>query len=87
MYHNINVCATSCPTGQFIDPDLPNTCSLCDIGCNSCSGTSYTCTKCQTVAGVTYYLSGTKCLTNCPLGQFSDLTQLNVCTVCASGCS
>lgn len=74
-------CISSCPKGQY---SLNNVCYPCIDRCAECSSAT-TCTKCQAVAGLPYYLdSNSHCLVTCPDGTYpkSDLT----CTSCTSPC-
>jgi proprotein convertase subtilisin/kexin type 5 len=64
------VCSTTCPSGQFIDINVPNICQKCAIACVTCSITSNNCTGDICASGL-YYFNST-CITTCPQGTFGD---------------
>lgn len=75
-------CISACPNGQY---SSNNICYPCPQMCATCSSTS-TCSSCQAVAGLPYYLdANNNCVMICPGGTYprSDLT----CTACTSPCS
>jgi len=81
-----NACTQTCGNG-FYSNLTTQLCTVCPIGCSLCSS-SLICTQCQSIAGMSYYLSGTTCTINCPIHYFGDYTGgLYVCTACDSPCS
>lgn len=81
----ILTCSPVCLIGQFINNQLQNQCSLCDLGCAVCLGISSNCSSC--ING--YYLNynSLTCTINCPAGQFIDNTLINKCSLCDVGCA
>ena len=80
----LNSCTNSCGTGYYGDSST-SLCTVCPVGCSACSGSgnSITCSACQTVSGVNYYLSGDSCVTSCPATKYGSSGQ---CTGCDSTC-
>jgi proprotein convertase subtilisin/kexin type 5 len=81
LYGNDTVCATTCPSGQFINPNLPNACISCDPGCLACSITSTNCTLSACNAGYYYYSANSSCLRNCP-NNFYNNNLTGMCSQC-----
>ena len=79
------MCATTCPSGQFINPNLLNACISCDPGCLACSITSTNCTLSACSPGYYYYSANSSCLQNCP-DNFYNNNLTGTCTQCLQGC-
>lgn len=87
-YLNQATCATTCPTGFFIDDtNFPNRCVSCSAPCSTCIGSASACTTC--LSG--YYMYAGGCVTSCPAGYFAsistDPTIKGLCQQCTSGCT
>lgn len=87
-----NECTNDCGTGYY-GATATGLCTVCPIGCTACSlGTEVTCSACQAVAGVNYYLNdGKYCVSACPLtaggaGQYGSLTGSPSCASCHTSC-
>lgn len=58
----------------------------CAPACKTCVTNNYTCTSCQPVNGVNYYLFNRTCVTRCPYkGYYQNLTALT-CGACSPAC-
>lgn len=90
--HSDSVCYTTCPTGYAITTaNGAHLCLSCPTGCASCSlvtGT-VTCTLCQQVSTINFYLSGGTCVVNCPAGTYAGANGGGdpVCVGCDGSCS
>ena len=74
-------CLAACPSGQVAGVD--SNCLLCDLSCDTCSGSTYTCTACKSG----FLFSGSNpgpCVNSCPVGTYADTTD---CTTCVTGCA
>ena len=81
---NLKQCSTSCNPGEYGDPSF-NMCFKCNSACATC--TSYaTCTSCQSVNGVAYFLNSTLCTVLCPSNQYGDISSFQ-CLNCAGECA
>lgn len=83
-------CVATCPAGYYpnarADPTLSNTCDPCTPGCSSCFGAGLSsCTTCDIVAAVQYYLSGATCSSTCSTGQYA-LAINSTCQPCDVSC-
>lgn len=80
---DVNTCSLSCPTGQYINQDVPNVCAYCDPSCISCSITSTNCTVNACKTGFFYYALNSSCIKTCPNNYFAGS---GLCTKCTDGC-
>ena len=84
-------CLDVCPVLGYYGVAANNTCQPCTTGCRSCTaGLISTCSSCQTVAAVPYYLgaSDTTCYATCPDGQYKDdINHPNQCLICDVSCT
>lgn len=60
-----SLCTATCPKGYFADLNS-RVCMVCGPTCAACVNNNYTCTECQDVGGVSYYLFGSTCVERCP---------------------
>ena len=76
-------CSLSCPSGQVINPLIPNVCSNCINNCLTCQYNQTTCTSCFSNSTlVTYFLpSNNSCLLACP----TNFVIANKICVCPAG--
>lgn len=85
-YIGSNICATTCPLGQFISANFSNNCQACHPSCVNCSVISTNCTAnagCN--PGYYYYDANSTCINQCPPGTFANLT-VGTCQNCTDGC-
>jgi hypothetical protein len=82
-----NTCVDSCGNG-FYNNSL-NNCVMCPVGCTLCSiiNNALECSKCNQVAGVKYYLSGSECVVNCPSLKFGGANVTNSNNLECMGCT
>ena len=74
-------CVVNCGVGEY---GLNNRCQNCPPECSVCSS-STSCSTCQSVNGLAYFLSGTSCLSDCGTSNFGDVGTYT-CQSCATGC-
>jgi proprotein convertase subtilisin/kexin type 5 len=84
-------CTQNCGNGYYGDTGTL-TCTACPIGCSLCSMTSsiLSCSKCNSFAGVQYYLSGNQCVSLCAVGTYQGIdsgNNLTTCINCTGSCS
>lgn len=77
-------CYDECPSATYVDQD--NVCQECESPCRECTGPENgECLSClQTSTNSTYYLDGTTCLKECPVGKLSQNFE---CKKCTAGCT
>lgn len=75
-------CVSSCGAGRYNSNSI---CYACPDRCSTCTSVA-TCTACQKVLGVPYFLNLTSCLVQCPSGTYGDTTSLQ-CIDCTSPCA
>ena len=69
-------------SNQYVEPSN-SSCVNCNPACSLCYGPSAAqCTACTNSSGVIYYLLGSACLSDCPVGYVKDST-INKCTSCS----
>jgi hypothetical protein len=73
-------CYSSCPAGTT--SEKPGSCTICSKPCLECSGSSSTCTKCESPL----VLSGNTCFDNCGEGKYNKTGScescINDCKIC-----
>lgn len=75
-------CVGSCPNGTYAS-QAGSRCEQCSSNCARCFG-KYSCSECQPVSGVSYYLYNSLCVTSCPAGTLAAGKE---CRECAQNCS
>lgn len=78
------VCASTCLAGSYDGGS--GYCLACSIYCKSCTTSSDNCQSCNSLGGVGYYLSSSKCIATCPTGNYPESSNLT-CIACATGCA
>lgn len=87
-----NACTNNCGTGLYGDSKT-GLCTVCPIGCKTCSESNSTvsCSECQPVAGVKYYLDSNDnlCKSICPASYFGgkDASNKPICDSCDGSCA
>ena len=86
-----NQCTSDCGTGYYGNTNTGK-CTVCPIGCNTCSmaANAITCSSCKLIAGINYYLYNGNCYSVCPQtvsnkAQYGITTNLT-CDLCDTSC-
>lgn len=64
LLNTTGTCIDRCPQGHYATGD--HRCNKCNSTCATCEGSSEKCTSCQPP----YFISGNRCVLNCPPGKF-----------------